>query len=204
MCGCLSIWGCVCLRLCLMCGLYLSPCWCGDTFVCVFAVWCVCMWVFAWNKPWEFVFEVVACGCPSLPLHNGAEPQLRFLLPRSVECNTLSVQYTTWTAIWSKSWPVWCSKWEVRAWYIWTVFQLALIVIMAVTCTVYQYESIVSCALSCEMCYVFVVVGISSFAESWDCSLFCVQIRAPPPISPGLCNALGVRLKLLVWQSRSL
>lgn len=48
----------------------LSVCLAGvGMFLCVCVhVWCVCMWVCSGNKVWEFVSEVIACGCPSLPL----------------------------------------------------------------------------------------------------------------------------------------
>lgn len=173
MCGCLTMWGCVfvwCVHyICLSAGVGVR--------LFVSSVVRVC----SGNKLSELVFEVVACGCPSLPLHNGTEPQLCFLLHCSVECYMLSVHstHTTSTAVWSKFHPVWCSKWEVRLlWYFWILYSLVLIVLLTLTCTANQCESFVQCALSWEMSLKSLSWWISFYAESRDCIfrsrlLFC-------------------------------
>ena len=122
MCGCLSMWGCVCLRLRLTCVCYICRSAGAVVHLSVVLVSnvCTCKFVLETNCGSLF-FEVVACGCPSLPRHNGTEAQLCFLLRCSAECSML--KYTMWTTVWLKSCPVCCSEWEVRlAWISFGLF----------------------------------------------------------------------------------
>lgn len=168
MCVCLSMWGCVCL--CLMCVLYLSVCRCGGMLSCVR----VC----SGNKLEEFVFEVVACGCPSLPLHNGTEPQLHFLLHCSPECNMLNAWYIMWTTIWFKVLPFTILKMrrECSLGYLQKELNSHIFGLAGS-----DWKIINSMDMLCHLLY----RGQSLFMQKiafFEVTIF-LQIRAPPPMS---------------------